>query len=371
MIDAIAVGTALATAAGAEAALCRRQFAQALSRYAAALWPIPATSLAELARLAVERGRSAGMPDDARILLVAHDQLYFAPGTLETLDRTLGMGCPAAAACDNRACAGDYPTLRGMERFVQGCRARAKVTLSHSEAPPLVLLATLDALTNGAWRNAQRIAGAWVHDFSGYRSQDRAEMLALLPPECASLLDVGGGEGGFLRKVKERSPGCRTALVEACADACAIASRRVDRVWQGDFLTTEIDERFDGIAFLDVLEHTAWPEQLLARARGLLQPKGFVLASIPNVGHWSVVADLLEGRWDYAPAGLHCITHLRFFTRKGIEELFAEAGFAIEAWQRATAAPPPWFDVSAMKGALTLDSRSLATLAWHCRARLQ
>ena len=44
----------------------------------------------------------------------------------------------------------------------------------------------------------------------------------------------------------------------------------------------------------------------------VLPPGGVVVLSVPNVGHWSVVADLLAGRWDYLPAGLVCVTHLRF-----------------------------------------------------------
>lgn len=369
MIDAIAIGRVADAAEGAEAALCRRQFATALVRHCAAQWRMPAATLADLARRAAEQGRGFGLPENARILLAAHDQLFPAPGLLEALERALDTGAPAAAACDNRAGAGDYLTLRGMERFVDRRRAYPEATAVGADAEPVILLATLGALAGGSWQKARRVPGAWVHDFSGYRALERAEMLALLPFDCPSLLDVGGGEGGFLRRAKERFPGCRTALVETSAQACRIAAAHVDRVWQGDFLALEIDERFAGIAFLDVLEHAAWPERLLAKARQLMLPEGFVLASIPNVGHWSVVADLLEGRWDYAPAGIHCITHLRFFTKQGIEELFAEAGFAIETWQAASAPPPPWFEVSGMRDSLSIDAESLATVAWHCRAR--
>ncbi|MFH1019911.1 MAG: hypothetical protein V1782_04745, partial [Pseudomonadota bacterium] len=47
-------------------------------------------------------------------------------------------------------------------------------------------------------------------------------------------------------------------------------------------------------------------------------------------GHWSVVMDLLEGRWDYVPAGIACWTHLRFFTRQSMEQLFRESGLTVE-----------------------------------------
>jgi hypothetical protein len=45
-----------------------------------------------------------------------------------------------------------------------------------------------------------------------------------------------------------------------------------------------------------------------------------------------VVRDLLwRGRWDYADWGVLDRTHLRFFTRKSIEDLFATCGYVIES----------------------------------------
>jgi glycosyltransferase involved in cell wall biosynthesis len=52
-----------------------------------------------------------------------------------------------------------------------------------------------------------------------------------------------------------------------------------------------------------------------------------VIASIPNVSHLAVRAMLLEGRWDYANLGLLDRDHVRFFTRKTIEQLFQDAGY--------------------------------------------
>ncbi|EKD99055.1 MAG: glycosyl transferase family 2, partial [uncultured bacterium] len=177
------------------------------------------------------------------------------------------------------------------------------------------------------------------------------------------VLDVGGGEGGFLEALKS-ARSCETHLAEYSVAACEIAVSKVDRVWPGDFMATLFDERFDCITFLDVLEHTVKPQDWLERARQLLLPDGCILVSIPNVGHWSVVVDLLEGRWDYAPAGIHCITHLRFFTLCGVRQLMADAGFEVMDIQSTRLDAPDWFDVSAMGARLVLDPESLATYAF-------
>lgn len=39
---------------------------------------------------------------------------------------------------------------------------------------------------------------------------------------------------------------------------------------------------------------------------------------------------LLEGRWDYQETGLLDRTHLRFFTKATIREMFEGAGFTVE-----------------------------------------
>jgi hypothetical protein len=129
------------------------------------------------------------------------------------------------------------------------------------------------------------------------------------------------------------------------------------------------------IVDMDVIEHTTAPLHWLERARGLLAGNGSILASIPNVGHWTVIADLLEGRWDYAPVGIHCITHLRFFTRHSIEVMLDEAGFEIEFLEATRVEPPPWWHTSGLKAAtsnaLNIEDDNLSAYAFLVRAKLK
>jgi 2-polyprenyl-3-methyl-5-hydroxy-6-metoxy-1,4-benzoquinol methylase len=93
-------------------------------------------------------------------------------------------------------------------------------------------------------------------------------------------------------------------------------------------------ESFDCIVFNDVLEHVVDPWSMLDRAKERLAPGGRIVASIPNVRHYIVVRNLaLRGRWDYADWGVLDRTHLRFFTRASIEELFETADMAIETFE--------------------------------------
>jgi hypothetical protein len=79
-----------------------------------------------------------------------------------------------------------------------------------------------------------------------------------------------------------------------------------------------------------VLEHMEDPAAALVAARTLLTPEGCVVASVPNVRNVRVLVPLLlRGRWDYQESGPLDRTHLRFFTRATMRELFECAGYQV------------------------------------------
>lgn len=151
------------------------------------------------------------------------------------------------------------------------------------------------------------------------------------------VLDIGCATGWQSRQLVER--GCTVVGVEVDPAAAERARRWCQRVVVCDLdvadLAVEIgDERFDVIAAGDVLEHLRDPVGLLRSVAPLLRAGGRVVASIPNVAHGSVRLALLTGAFPYAEAGLLDRTHLRFFTRDSVEELFASSGYTIDALDR-------------------------------------
>ena len=59
-----------------------------------------------------------------------------------------------------------------------------------------------------------------------------------------------------------------------------------------------------------------------------------MVASIPNIAHVSVRLALLGGEFRYRDAGLLDRTHLRFFTRETVHDLFEASGYTITHWRR-------------------------------------
>ncbi len=108
---------------------------------------------------------------------------------------------------------------------------------------------------------------------------------------------------------------------------------KLDRVIEGVFgpETGLPAGTFDCVFFNDVLEHMPAPEMALRYARDLLVPGGFVVASIPNIRYFPVVWQLMiHGRWEYEDEGILDKTHLRFFTRSSIVNMFKREGFVME-----------------------------------------
>ncbi|QYR19853.1 glycosyltransferase [Paenibacillus sp. sptzw28] len=171
----------------------------------------------------------------------------------------------------------------------------------------------------------------------------RHELLQLLDEPASEpirVLEVGCACGATLLEIKNWYPNAEVHGIELNPKAAEIASLSAN-VRSGNIETIEIgtaQSYFDYIIFADVLEHLVEPWNVLHKTLPYLKENGKVLASIPNVAHYSVIRDLLKGHWTYQDRGLLDVTHLRFFTREGICRLFSSAGYPYLEFGRNTLA---------------------------------
>ncbi|GGB38091.1 hypothetical protein GCM10011492_31000 [Flexivirga endophytica] len=170
-----------------------------------------------------------------------------------------------------------------------------------------------------------------------YDVGDRAEIVPFVPDGVTSVLDVGCGGGGFGGLLRRRfGTELRLVGVEPM-DAAADQAREAgfDDVVSGFFPDAlPSDERFDCIVFNDVLEHMVDPWSALAAAKAHLAPKGVIVASLPSILYLPVIARVLaRRRWDYTDAGTLDHTHLRFFTKATMVEMFEGSGYRVERVQ--------------------------------------
>ncbi|HUP49118.1 MAG TPA: class I SAM-dependent methyltransferase [Thermoanaerobaculia bacterium] len=282
----------------------------------------------------------------AEHVLVVTDPLLLAPRGigpallrhLHDADAVVPVSNTAAAPSQVAALPSLYLTLRELdllsERLAETAAGTMVVTWA-DEDPALFLCRTelLDAIEVPLHRAlaGKRVAvsrGDYVHRWASMRGQVRDDLLSRIPADAASILEFGCGEGSLGAAIKQRQK-CRVAGIELDPDAAAIAKRRIDVVYQGDTreVISILHERFDWIVGGDIVEHLDDPWSFLGELRRIAAPGGHLLLSLPNIASASIIADLLAGRFDYVYMGLTCVGHLRFFTRKSIEEMLAISGW--------------------------------------------
>jgi SAM-dependent methyltransferase len=212
--------------------------------------------------------------------------------------------------------------------------ASLPATLPLEDAPSAVRLAGGRALADPR---------AYLHRYGEMDAQSREDLAARIPAGARAVLDVGCS-GGNTAPALRRLGVTRIVGIEPDAEDAAVAARVYDRV-----LTTTLEDvpagefsgEFDVVLFGDVLEHLVDPSDALVHVRPWLSSRGVVIASVPNVGHWSIVADLLAGRFDYIPYSLLSGTHVRHFTRTTIRDLFEASGYSIVSVDTVRLPPSP------------------------------
>lgn len=162
-------------------------------------------------------------------------------------------------------------------------------------------------------------------------------------PNGARVLDIGCGTGSVSQLIKQE---CNADVVgiepdSRRAEACHKRGLTVECGYYDEERARRLGE-FDVILFVDVLEHVPDPVALLELARCYLKPGGRIIASIPNVAHWTVRLALLRGEFRYAPMGIMDATHLRWFTIDTIRRVFHAARLQITEYDWSSG---EWLDV--------------------------
>lgn len=283
--------------------------------------------------------------------LVVTDPLLLPPPRLAWRLREVLVHTPNAVAAlpvsnesaferQRRSPSVPYLTLRELEAAMAAMQARSResesVTWDASD-PGVYLtrsafLDELDELPRQVLARREVVISAndFVHRWSSLRGQNREDLLTRVSPAAKNILEFGCGEAPLGAALKTRQK-CRVVGIEIDPRAAAIARKRIDDVYCGDAreIIAIIDEKYDFIIGGDIVEHLEEPWSFLSELRRVAAPGGQLLLSLPNVGNASVIADLIHGRFDYAYMGLTCVGHLRFFTRRTIEEMLTIAGWMI------------------------------------------
>lgn len=227
--------------------------------------------------------------------------------------------------------------------------------------------------------------GLYVHRYGDLYESPRGDLLEHIPACARRVLDVGcarGALGGLLKGVRD----CTVVGIEPNPASARIARGRLDEVFEGtveDFLERGflLGETFDCIVCGDVLEHLVDPWSAVAGLRRHLAPGGGFVATVPNIGYWEILYEVLRGEWTCVPFTVLSGTHLRFFTRASLGTLFISSAFRVqtleyrqraerlppfgEAFVQALVQAPPYPDLEALLSPeLLIVARALSGEAW-------
>ena len=148
------------------------------------------------------------------------------------------------------------------------------------------------------------------------------------------VLEFGCGPGSITR-VLSKECGCQVTGMEFDPKAIQLAKPYCVALIQADLNSKDwpklIDtlEKFDVVVAADVLEHLYDPWETLKRMSSFINTNGYLVISIPHVGHAAVISCLMNSNFEYRDWGLLDSTHIRFFGLKNIEDLFARAELKI------------------------------------------
>lgn len=165
--------------------------------------------------------------------------------------------------------------------------------------------------------DGQILKSKWGMNY--FNTQPNYKLLGFIDKPQADIinvLEVGCDCGANLLWIKNKYPNANLYGMEINASAARIAGC-IARVCVGNIEEHQMnfgDVKFDYIIFGDVLEHLRDPEGVLRYCRGFLKGEGKILASIPNLMHFTVIRDLLNGNFTYKDCGLLDRTHIHFFT---------------------------------------------------------
>ena len=171
------------------------------------------------------------------------------------------------------------------------------------------------------------------------------EVLRLIPKTSKKIIEIGCSSGALAREFKRKHPDVHWIGVEIDPDYAELAKRYCDTTLVANL--DEVEEEFyatysdcDCWIFADVLAHFRDPWAVVKKIRSVIPENGCIVACIPNAQNWSLIARLAVGDFRYQDIGLLDRTHLRWFTRQTIYELFETDGFRISEGMTRTFSHP-------------------------------
>lgn len=151
-------------------------------------------------------------------------------------------------------------------------------------------------------------------------------LCGLLDAEGFEVVGVERDEEGFLMSV-DRYPSIKFYQMGVESDPQPL-------------LTAE--KNFEAVISTEVIEHLYSPHLLPRFANAILKENGLLVISTPYHGYLKNLALSIANKWDYHHTPLWHGGHIKFWSRKTLSQLLAEAGFEVVGFHGVGRLPLLW-----------------------------
>ena len=166
------------------------------------------------------------------------------------------------------------------------------------------------------------------HSFTDrYCLARRLRLLASATSRKGALLDIGCGDGNFLRAAIEQGwNGVGTDIGAAAENARKAGLDVFGSIEEVSSRALPPSGAFDAVTMWHTLEHFTDPRATLEGARSVLANGGTLIVAVPDAA--GLQASFFKGSWFH----LDVPRHLYHFSRSALDSLLGRAGFSVERW---------------------------------------
>ena len=181
------------------------------------------------------------------------------------------------------------------------------------------------------------------------------DVLQYMRSDYRCVVEIGSSSGVLAQAYREINSACEYIGVEIDAEYAEASKQHCTEVIFGNVERLD-DALFARLAkadcwvFADALEHLYDPWALLHKIKSLSVAVPEIIVCIPNAQYWGLQSTLNSGRFFYQDSGLLDRTHIRWFTRITLLDMFNSAGFDVLEMKARIFHQPPEVVISAIRG---------------------
>lgn len=165
-----------------------------------------------------------------------------------------------------------------------------------------------------------------------YINDGNAQVLQEVPANAKLGLDIGFGNASNAKVLKKKGivvDGITISQIEIDNSKDVIRNAYIHNLEQG--LPSQIkNEKYDFILMSHVLEHIAYPTNLLKEINEVSTENTKLIIAVPNLFHYKTRIKLMLGEFKYEESGIWDYTHMRWYNEKLLRMVLEQNNFEVK-----------------------------------------